>query len=55
MAEYCLDCFNKIEQTNFTENQVIESKYPSICEGCKQPKKVVIRVRRFVFNRFRRK
>ena len=48
VAEYCLDCFNKIEHTNFKENQVIQSQYPSICEGCKQPQKVVIRVRRSV-------
>ncbi len=55
MAEYCLDCFNRIEHTNFTENQVIASKSPSICEGCKHPKKVVIRVRRSVLNRLRGK
>lgn len=55
VAEYCLNCFNKIEHTNFTENQVVESTSPSICEGCKQPKKVVIRVRRSVFHHLRRK
>lgn len=53
MAEYCLDCFNKMENTHLAKNQVVESAYPYLCEGCKQQKKIVIRVRRPLFKRHR--
>jgi len=41
MAEFCLDCYNDLEQTNFNTSDVELSKYPDYCEGCGKYKKVV--------------
>ncbi len=42
MAEFCLECWNKINGTNDTESEVILSKRPEFCEECCGIKKVVI-------------
>lgn len=42
MAEYCLDCWNKINDTNDPAKDYIISKEPDLCEGCGQMKPVVI-------------
>lgn len=45
MAEFCLDCFNKINDTNYKESQVvIDYDEPEYCEGCGEVKPVVISV-----------
>ena len=42
MAEFCLDCWNKINETNDTESDYYFSKHLDLCEGCAQYKKVII-------------
>lgn len=42
MAEYCLDCWNEINETNDPPQKYIISKYPELCEGCGEMKRVVV-------------
>ncbi len=42
MAEFCLECYNKINQTDYKEKDVVMSSFPELCEGCGECKKVVI-------------
>ena len=46
MAEFCLECWNKINGTNYSENKYVMSKEISFCEECWRLKKVVIRKKR---------
>ena len=46
MAEFCLDCWNKLSKRNFTEKEYVLSKELDLCEECGQWKPVIIRVRR---------
>lgn len=46
MAEFCLDCWNKLNKTRFTEKEYVLSKEPDLCEECGQWKLVIVRVRR---------
>ena len=41
MAEFCLDCWNKLNQQNLTEKDVHISKDLDFCEGCAAWKPVV--------------
>ncbi len=43
MAEFCLKCFNKINETHYTRLQVKRSKELDLCEGCGEYKRVVVR------------
>jgi len=45
MAEFCLDCLNKMMGTNDPPGKYIISKEPDLCEGCGQFKPVIIQVR----------
>ena len=45
MAEFCLDCWNAIMETNHTEKQFLLSKGLDFCEECGQWKHVIIRVK----------
>ncbi len=47
MAEFCLDCWNKLNGTKLTEYDVVLSGEDDkdLCEGCGQWKQVVIRTR----------
>ncbi|MFI3115521.1 MAG: hypothetical protein R3Y12_05210 [Clostridia bacterium] len=45
MAEFCLNCFNKISDTNLTEIDVICDL--DFCENCKENKPCVIRIRTY--------
>jgi len=47
MAEFCLDCWNKINGTNEPESDYYMSKHPDLCEGCGKYKKVIIRPRSY--------
>ena len=47
MAEFCLDCWNKLNDSNFTEKEYLISREPDLCEECGEWKPVIIRVRRF--------
>lgn len=45
MAEFCLDCFNKLEKANLKKRHVKLSSLNELCEGCGEYKKVVIRLK----------
>ncbi len=45
MAEFCLDCWNTINQTAFTHKDVVLSGYEDFCEGCGDFLPVVVRYR----------
>lgn len=40
MAEFCLECFNKMFNTNYEEKDVVLEKIPELCEGCKNTSKL---------------
>lgn len=42
MAEFCLDCFNRIEGTHYKEKDVTMEM--DFCEGCGEIKPCVIRL-----------
>ena len=47
MAEFCLDCWNKLNKKDFTEKDYVLSRELDLCEECGQWKPVIVRVRRF--------
>ena len=47
MAEFCLDCWNKLNKKEFTEKDYVLSGELDLCEECGQWKPVIVRVRRF--------
>lgn len=43
MAEFCLDCFNRMNDTNYTEKEVwLEEDF---CEGCAALKPCIMQLR----------
>ncbi len=46
MAEFCLDCWNRLNHSQDTEWDWIISKELDLCEGCGQWKHVLVRPRR---------
>ncbi len=34
MAEFCLDCWNRINESHDTEKDWVLSEEPELCEGC---------------------
>lgn len=52
MAEFCLDCWNRLNETNLTEKDVVLSSRDDmdLCEGCGQWKQVVVCMRRRSFS-----
>ena len=51
MAEFCLDCLNRMNQTNDGEKMYVISKHLELCEGCGKLKQVVIMKRQNIFLR----
>ena len=45
MAEFCLDCLNKISGTNYTKWDVVLSWRRDFCEECCEFKHVVVVIR----------
>ena len=43
MAEFCIDCWNKLHGTNYTKNDVRTDM--DLCEGCGQWKPVIVVLR----------
>lgn len=43
MAEFCLDCYNELHGTHYTEQEVELEE--DLCEGCGQIKPVVVAFR----------
>lgn len=46
MAEFCIDCLNKITALNWSPEKYLISKEPGLCEECGELKPIVIRVNR---------
>ncbi len=46
MAEFCLDCWNKLTGTQYRPQYCILSEEPELCVGCGEWKPVLIRFRR---------
>ena len=42
MAEFCLECWNKMNDTNHSKIKYIISKDCDVCEGCGQLKNVIV-------------
>ena len=40
MAEFCLDCYNKLHNTKYKKWQVIQMY--DLCEGCGEYKKTIV-------------
>ena len=51
MAEFCLECWNKINEREDKAQKFILSKELEICEGCGKWKKVIIVERKYFFLR----
>ena len=49
MAEFCLDCWNKLNDANDKEENYIMSKELDLCEGCGEWKHVIIVERNSLF------
>lgn len=49
MAEFCLECLNKINETNDKASKYIISKDLDLCEGCGQWKNVVVMERKYYY------
>lgn len=46
MAEFCLDCWNQINESQDTEKDWVLSKEPELCEGCEKYVPVIVRERK---------
>ena len=46
MAEFCLECWNKINESNDGKRKYILSKDLDLCEGCGEYKYVIVMERR---------
>jgi hypothetical protein len=42
MAEFCLECWNKENDTNLLERDVVISKNLDLCEGCAKMKHTIV-------------
>ena len=47
MAEFCLECLNKINETNDSKWRYVLSWEKDLCEECGQSKRVVVVERRW--------
>jgi len=41
MAEFCLNCWNELNDTHLTEEDVVLTDYLDLCEGCAEMKPVI--------------
>ncbi len=56
MADFCIECFNKINETNLTTKEVVISKELNLCEECEEWKNVIICIKkRFAIYNFIKK
>lgn len=46
MAEFCVDCWNKLSGTQYRPKHFLLSEEPDLCEGCGEWKPVIIRFKR---------
>jgi len=47
MADFCLDCWNAMCGCDRTEEDVILSTYPEVCEGCGDTQLVIEKIREY--------
>ena len=45
MAEFCLECWNKLNDTRDTESRYLVSRNIELCEGCARYKHVIVKER----------
>lgn len=45
MAEFCLECWNRLNQTADGAEEFVISKQPDLCEGCGSWKPVIVTLR----------
>lgn len=50
MAEFCVDCWNELNDSNNSEKDFILSEHLDLCEGCGELKNVIIIEREFTFS-----
>ena len=53
MAEFCLECWNKLNGTKNSKWKYVLSWDRKLCEGCGQWKRVIVCERRWFFRPFR--
>jgi len=46
MSEFCLECWNKLNETNDSERKYHLSWQKGLCEECGQRKRVIVSMRR---------
>ena len=46
MAEFCLDCWNKMNDSHLTAKDVVLSEDLDLCEGCASFKPVIIKCKK---------
>ena len=46
MAEFCLDCWNELNGTHMTEDDLTLSQDLDFCEECEEMKQVIVNFRR---------
>lgn len=51
MADFCLDCWNEINETNFKKSKYVLSKNLHFCEECNEYKHVIIAERKYYYMR----
>lgn len=49
MADFCLDCLNKLDNTNYSAKRFILSDYADLCEGCGCYKRIIIMKRKYYY------
>lgn len=49
MAEFCLDCWNKLNHAHWTERDYVLSRDLDLCEGCGEVRRVIVEERTFKF------
>ncbi len=49
MAEFCVDCWNKINKTNYPERKYKLSKEVDLCECCCKMKNVIIMEKKYYY------
>lgn len=49
MSEFCLNCWNQINQTNDPRIKYVFSDTPELCEGCGQLRPVIIAKRTYYY------
>ncbi len=42
MAEFCLDCWNKLNEINDSPRRYVISRELDLCEGCGEYKRVIV-------------